>query len=272
MANKITALTCALTIAAASVFAADASTPEKEINSLSDIQVASDVLSKFSAAASVGYESEFIFRGKQLAGPVVCPEVDIAYDIGAGFGAYVGWWGCYSTDGAGYGENDLYAGATYSIENFAVDFGYTAYTYPSSGSTVENELKLSLNYDTSEFLGDFAVSPYVSGFYNLTYSGTVIEAGLSYSAPITKWVLGQNWGTIDLAAFGGYADYIGGMAEVGGYAYAGFSAGATVAVSDYWKLSAGVRYACNNDSDGGYAAVGGKENNVWFGVGMSIGF
>ena len=133
----------------------------------------------------------------------------------------------------GYGENDLYAGATYSIENFAVDFGYTAYTYPSSGSTVENELKLSLNYDTSEFLGDFAVSPYVSGFYNLTYSGTVIEAGLSYSAPITKWVLGQNWGTIDLAAFGGYADYIGGMAEVGGYAYAGFSAGATVAVSDY---------------------------------------
>ena len=81
MANKITALTCALTIAAASAFAADASTPEKEINSLSDIQVASDVLSKFSASASVGYESEFIFRGKQLAGSVVCPEVDIAYDI-----------------------------------------------------------------------------------------------------------------------------------------------------------------------------------------------
>lgn len=67
-------------------------------------------------------------------------------------------------------------------------------------------------------------------------------------------------------------DYIGGMTEVGGYAYAGFSAGATVAVSDYWKLSAGVRYACNNDSDGGYAAVAGKENNIWFGVGTSIGF
>ncbi len=74
------------------------STPEKEINSLFDIQVARDVLSKFSASASVGYESEFIFRGKQLAGSVVCPEVDIAYDIGAGFGAYIGWWGCYSTD------------------------------------------------------------------------------------------------------------------------------------------------------------------------------
>ena len=26
------------------------------------------------------------------------------------------------------------------------------------------------------------------------------------------------------------------------------------------------------DSDGGYAAVAGKENNIWFGVGTSIGF
>lgn len=272
MNTKLTALTCALTTAVASVFAADASTPAKEINSLGDIQAVGEALSKFSASATVGYESEFIFRGKQLAGAVVSPEVDISYDIGSGFGAYVGWWGCYSTDGAGYAENDLYAGATYAIENFTVDFGYTAYTYPSDGSVSENELKLSLSYDTSEYLGDFAVSPYVSGFYNFTYSGTVIEAGLSYSAPITKWLLGENWGTVDLSAFGGYADYCGGMSDGGGYAYAGFSAGATVSVCEYWSFSAGVRYACNNDSDGGFAARSGRENNLWFGAGTTIGF
>lgn len=74
---------------------------------------------------AVDYESEFIFRGKQLAGPVVCPEVDVSYDIGSGFSSYIGWWGCYSTNGGGYGENDLYAGLNYSIDNFTIGFGYT---------------------------------------------------------------------------------------------------------------------------------------------------
>ena len=186
MNTKLTALTCALTTAVASVFAADASTPAKEINSLGDIQAVGEALSKFSASATVGYESEYIFRGKQLAGAVVSPEVDISYDIGSGFGAYVGWWGCYSTDGAGYAENDLYAGATYAIENFTVDFGYTAYTYPSDGSVSENELKLSLSYDTSECLGDFAVSPYVSGFYNFTYSGRAFVFRADYEMALGR--------------------------------------------------------------------------------------
>ena len=271
MKNKIMAITSLLALAAASTFAGES--PAKEINSLADISVVGEALSKFSASAAVGYESEFIFRGKQLAGAAVCPQVDASYDIGAGFGTYVGWWGCYSTDGFGYGENDLYAGLTYSVADFTFDFGYTAYTYPADGSVNEHELKFCVSYDTSELLGDFAISPYVAGYYNLTYSGTTIEAGISYSAPITKWILGDNWGSIDIAAFGGYADYIGGMvADRGGYAYAGFKADAVVKVNEYCSAYAGIRYACNNDGDGGAVAVEGRENNLWFGTGVSFGF
>lgn len=263
---------CSVMMASAADVAAPAAlAPAPEINTLADISVISGVLERFSVSASVDYESEFIFRGKQLADAVVCPEVDIAYDIGSGFGAYIGWWGCYSTDDktsgmASYQENDLYAGITYEIEGFTFDFGYTAYTYPASSGVTENEIKLIASYDTSEYLGDFAIVPYVAGFYNFTYSGTVIEAGLAYSAPVTAWLLGENWGSIDVAAYGAYADYKGGMSD-GGYAYAGFAADAVVAVTDFWTISAGIRYACNNDSPDGT-----KENMLWFGVATGIGF
>jgi len=244
----------------------------KEINALADAPVIGDVLSKFSASATVDYESEFIFRGKELAGPVISPELDLSYDIGAGVGAYVGWWGCYSTDGSGYEENDLYVGLTYDIENFSFNLGYTVYTYPADGSINEHEFKFCASYDTSDLLGDFAISPYVAGYYNLTYSGTTIEGGLSYSAPITEWIIGEKWGSLDLSVFCGYSDYIEGMSDNGGYVYAGMKADFSVKITEYWSISTGIRYACNNDNDGGYVARAGKEENLWFGAATSIGF
>jgi len=258
---------------AADLSAASATAPAKEINTLCDIADIAPVLEKFSASISVDYESEYIFRGKQLAYGVVCPEADIGYDIGSGFGAYIGWWGCNSVDGehANYEENDIYCGATYSVENFTIDFGYTLFTYAGSAKN-ENEIKLMVSYDTSELLGDFAVSPYVAGFYNFTYSGTVIEGGLSYSAPVTKWILNQNWGTVDLAASVGYGDYSEGMTYGGGYTYVALRGDFNVALNDYCSISAGVRYSHNNDNDEGYAAIAGKEDNVWFGTSFSIGF
>lgn len=224
---------------------------------------------RISVSATADYESEFVFRGKQLAGPVISPEIDISFDIGAGFGAYAGWWGCYSTNGFGYKENDLYAGVAYSANNLSIDFGYTAYTYPDSGSQKESEIKLILSYDTSDLLGDFAVSPFVAGYYNFTYEGKVIEFGLSYSAPISKWIISENWAAIDISAFGGAADYKGGMSD-GGYVYAGATADLALAISDNWKLSIGIRYATNDN--GSYGAVGGREQNFWYGVKTSIGF
>lgn len=85
-------------------------------------------------------------------------------------GTVAGWWGCYSTNGGGYGENDLYAGLNYSIDNFTIDFGYTVYTYSGAATSEypnEHELKLIVSYDTSEYLGDFAICPYAAAYYIL---------------------------------------------------------------------------------------------------------
>ncbi len=273
MKAKLLNISTIMLSSAVALFADDKST--KEVNTIGDISYTKSVIEKFSASATVDYESEFIFRGKQLAGPVICPSVNVGYDIGSGFSSYVGWWGCYSTNGGGYGENDLLAGISYSIENFTIDFGYTAYTYSGAATSEfanEHELKLIASYDTSEYLGDFAVSPYVAAYYNITYSGIVIESGLTYSAPITKWLIDQNWASIDLAGYFGYADYKGGLSDNGGYVYAGASADVSFAITEYWSISAGVRYSCNNDHDGGFSAISGRENNVWFGVKTSIGF
>lgn len=252
--------------------ASPATTAAESISALAGNESVKGIVEKLSASAMVGYESEFIFRGKQLAGHVITPEVDLSYDIGACFGAYVGWWGCYTADNSNYSgnyeENDIYCGVTYSIENFTIDFGYTAYTYPIEGWQNEHELKLALSYDTSELLGDFAICPYVAGYYNFTYSGTTIEAGLSYSAPITKWLIGEEWGTLDIACFGGYADYTaGGLADDCGYGYAGAKIDAVVKITDFWAVSAGIRYAANSDGKGE-----GNDSLLWYGVSTTFGF
>lgn len=246
---------------------------ESEIDTLFKEVPLKEVLERFSLEAGIGFESEYVFRGRSVTGPSINPSVNIGYDVGYGFALSAGYWGNYNVSDSSNPatENDFTFDITYTIENFTVDFGYTAYTYPSGGNT--NELKVGVAYDTSELLGDFNVSPYVAGYYDLTLSGKTLEGGLSYSAPITKWLFGSTWGTLDFAGYVGYtygdiSFDAGGNSMNDSYFYAGFSAGGTVAVTDYCSLSAGMRYAyCNN-----YDPSGSTNSRVWFGTSLSFGF
>ena len=243
--------------------------PEKEVNTLIDTELLSKPLENFSASATVAYESEYIFRGKAQAGHGINPMVDLGYDFGNGLAAYAEYWGFYGVDN-GFGENDFYAGLTYTIENITFDVGYLGYTYNDSESKNESEIMVAVSYDTTDLLGDFNVSPFAAFYYNYTYSGTTVEGGLSYEAPVTKWLIGENWGTINLAAYVGYADYRDGLTYHGGYVYTGVSADAVVQVTDNMALSAGIRWACNND--GAEENIGGKQQNLWFGTAVIFGF
>lgn len=242
---------------------------EKEVNTLIDTELLSKPLENFSASATVAYESEYIFRGKAQAGHGINPMVDLGYDFGNGLAAYAEYWGFYGVDN-GFGENDFYAGLTYTIENITFDVGYLGYTYNDSESKNESEIMVAVSYDTTDLLGDFNVSPFAAFYYNYTYSGTTVEGGLSYEAPVTKWLIGENWGTINLAAYVGYADYRDGLTYHGGYVYTGVSADAVVQVTDNMALSAGIRWACNND--GAEENIGGKQQNLWFGTAVIFGF
>lgn len=254
--------------AAAAAQNAPCAASEKEVNALVDTELLSNPLENFSASATVAYESEYIFRGKAQAGHGINPVVDLGYDFGNGLAAYAEYWGFYGVDN-GFGENDFYAGLTYTIENITFDVGYLGYTY-NDDSKNESEFMVAVSYDTTDLLGDFNVSPFAAFYYNYTYSGTTVEGGLSYEAPVTKWLIDENWGTINLAAYVGYADYRDGLTYHGGYVYTGVSADAVVQVTDNMALSAGIRWACNND--GADENIGGKQQNLWFGTAVIFGF
>lgn len=243
--------------------AAQAEAPKKEINTLLDKEVLAKPFENLSASASVAYESEDIFRGKLLAYHTVMPSVDFGYAITDGLSAYANYAGAYGADNS-YGENDFGAGVAYSIDNFTFDLGYIAYTYTNDAKN-EHEIAFQVSYDTVDFLGDFNVSPFAAFYYNFTYCGTVLEGGLSYSAPVTKWLLDENWGSLDSAVYVGWLDYVDG--DHNGYVYAGASVNAVVQVTDNMAVSAGVRWACNNDG-----GADNHEQSVWFGSAVSFGF
>ncbi len=243
--------------------AAVAAQKTAEINTLADEDICLPVLERFSASLTLGFESEYIFRGKSMAGASLNPQIDVAYDVGYGLGLYAGVWSNTPVDSDIESEIDYYAGITYAIQNFLFDLGYAAYTYTGYESS-SHEMKFAVSYDTSDILGDFNVSPAAAFYYDFTLGVYTLEAGAVYSAPVTKWIADRNWGTIDLAAVYGWAT----TATSGGYSYVAFSADAVIAVNDYCSLSAGVRYAYNNDN----TYLEGTASRVWFGTSLSIGF
>ena len=258
-----------------SIFAGAAETTESEkaeINTLASEPFLSSALERFSGSVSVGYESEYMFRGYNLCSGIVSPTVNLGYDLGAGFGVYAGYWAALSVDDLSetdpfnntvdghYCESDFSAGITYSIENFEIDVGYIAYVYDTGGNT--NEIKAAVSYDTSELCGeDFALTPYAAGYYDLTLSAKTLEGGLSYSAPITKWLIGSNWGTLDIAGYAGY-NY---TPESHSF-YTGFAFGGTASITEYCSVSAGMRYQYYNNE------ISDCGSKVWFGTSISVGF
>jgi len=276
MNNKLT-LVAAILACTVSSYAADAAAsttvtvapvaapaPAKEIKTLADEDFGAKLLDKFSASAKVGYESEYVFRGTHLSGASITPEVDFGYDIGSGFAVYAGVWSDLAVDNSDYREVDVYTGVTYTYDFATFDVGYIGYLYPMPGASNTNEIKLAASIDTTQWLGEFNVSPYVAFYYDFNLKTPTVEAGLSYTAPVTKWLANRDWGTVDLGGAYGHVS-----SDNGGYDYVMLSADAVVALNNYCSISAGVRYSMRDNMElAGYQGV----NRVWFGTSMTIGF
>ena len=268
--------------AAATQQAAAPQAKETVAEALADLKLGSKVLDRFSASVTVGYESEYVFRGIKEAGHSVCPQVDFGYDFGAGFAAYVGYWGNYEAgnDSEGFSETDLYTGVTYTIKNVTFDVGVINYIY-NEDVAAEWEWKAAVSYDTSDIFGeDFAVTPSIAYYYNMELDTSTVELGLSYSAPVMKWINGDNWLTLDSSIMYGYICRRGSQAKEfsGDYGYIQLKSDVVVAITDYCAWSLGIRYswASNNGVRGsGPYALGqpcDSSSNVWFGTAISFGF
>lgn len=260
--------------AAATAQATPAAVAENPAESLADLKLGSKVLDRFSMSASVAYESSYVFRGAKLAGNSINPQIDLGYDFGAGFAAYFGYWGNYevadhghAANGGSFSETDLYFGVTYSIKNFTFDVGGITYAFPDSVERDEWEIKVAASYDTKDIFGeDFNISPVVAYYYNATVYANIFEFGVTYSAPVMKWINGDKWLTIDSSFVYGV-----GIVERRGedFGYIEFKSDVVVSVTDYCKWTAGLRCSWGSDNS---QYDDDAQGNVWFGTGVAFGF
>lgn len=229
------------------------------------------VVENFSMSVGLCFESEYLFRGKNWGKEAIIPTLDMAYNLGHGFSVYGKVGANVPLNSGENNEVDYYAGVLYNVENFTFDLGYMAYTYMNNAFDAVNdhEVKFMVSYDTVDFFGDFNVSPYALYTYNFPCCANIFEAGLTYSAPVTKWLINRNWGSIDLSAAYGI---VGAKNSWGNYSYVEVDIDFVVAINEYCSISAGLRYAYNNDNGANAFGEVLAGNRLGFGTSIVIGF
>lgn len=247
-------------------------------------------LDLLSVSATIGFESEYMFRAEKYAGPSIQPGLEFAYPI-YGFDVYVGAWYSSPVQGNKYGDTtelDLYAGVTRKWGALTFDVGYIFYWYPEVGAGDEEisrdmEVYVGVTLDTSAYLGGININPSAYYFYNWILKQQVIEISLGYEAPVGEWVLGNEKLTLPITVYGGYLSSGSKYGDLTGYAeegvtymYYGASADLAYALTDFCTISAGIRYSQRGGGNEGepvdHAMLLGRERNLWFGAKVSFGF
>lgn len=255
-----------------------------------------------SAEVTVDYVTNYFFRGyeQQLdEGIIIQPGGSFTIPVVDDVTATVGTWASWHTeipagaDGNLY-ETDIYASLDGSIGDLAASLGYTLYTYPNAGGNGVHELSASLGFDDSEYLGDFAFSPYAmvaveidntntAGVGTDTDNAVYLEVGGAFSLDsLTEGTFAEVW-TWELPVVFGfsiddyYTDESSGSNEFWGYTSVGV-AGA-VPLSEYlgtdeyvgaWDLGVGLAVLfINGDVDANLTDNGGSTIQVIGTVGIS---
>lgn len=201
--------------------------------------------------ASVGFETEYVFRGIEYAGNSLQVSLQGNYQD-----AYFGAWTNEPTEREEiYGsEIDLYAGYGYAInDSLIADFGATVYYYPDvegiDNDTFEIYTGLSL---------DSAARPSLYAFYDFDLDTLTLEGSVSQSYEIDER---------HAIAFGAAAGWV--DEENGGeYWYYKVTADYIFTFSETMNATLGARAGGNDDHRG----PGGKEANAWAGTSFNASF
>ncbi len=205
----------------------------------------------FSISTTFDFESEYVFRGVQLADYSFQPSLEASLDS-----AYFGIWANLPTDdpsGVAGTEIDFYGGYGFDInEQISLDLGATLFHYPEiSDSTLEAYIGFSF---------DVTLEPGVYLYYDLDLDTFTIETSGGYSHDLTD--AGFENASLDFSA------YLGSVSpDVGdSYVYVGGSVDLSYTFSDNASGAIGVRLSKND------IGAGTRESNFWFGISFSAGF
>ncbi len=227
-------------------------------------------------AASLGFESRYVFRGVQYAETSIQPSVTLTKDgfhVGAWFNLPVG-----DDDNvvpANGEELDLIIGYTKALGDLVtLDVGLTYYVFPEADSGFfdffeEDGDGLGINTLEPYISVAFAVplSPVIVLYRDFHYDTFTVQGSASHS-----FALGEKT-SFDLSGMAGYVSDDTGGAD---YLYGVASAGFAYKFSDASKVYAGVRYG-GSDIPGGSLvddSIAGttQPSGFWWGVGLSTSF
>jgi len=247
-------------------------------------------LSLVRVAAEVGAESEYVFRGQKFAGVSIQPKVEVAYPV-AGFDLYAGAWAntpLSRNNANSFTEIDLYVGVNYQVSMVNIDLGYIYYwftdTHPFGTMDRNQEVYVGVTFDTASFLGGININPSIYYFYDWNKEQHTVEASIGYDTPIGEFAFGESWGalTFPIRAFAGYinsekpfGDHFPTFVKSNEYAYMGVTADIAYAITEFCRISVGIRYSYSNSDSAWYSVIGNTHNdkhNLWWGAKVAFGF
>ena len=205
------------------------------------------------AEVSVGYDTDYIFRGANLGQDLLWSDVNVSTSLSDGLGLNIGAWYANPTD-AGDDELDIYAGVSTDLGGMSLDLGTTYYYYP--GATGSNTLEFGAALGTS--VGAFDVS--LGVFHDIDTENTYVELGAGTSFDLTDNI------SLDLgAAIGNNQDeVIGGQAD--GLTAVTITIGAPIGLTDNASLTPylGINAGLDDNQDAG--------DEIFSGISLSVGF
>lgn len=219
--------------------------------------------------SSVGYESEYVFRGVRLNHNSLVTSLEGAYKLynGSLYAGVLNHDGLSST----YGLSQLYVGYKLPVQDkFTADVGYTFYwaTQNNSVPNHSNEIYAGVTYN------GLYVNPSAYIYYDFDQSALTAELSGKYSLDLAKYGWANT--SLDLGAYvGGVSsgDLLAGYANSkihDGYAFYGATADLVYSFNKTTAASVGIRYGGNND--GNSIMVQNNEDSFFWGAKVSAGF
>jgi hypothetical protein len=229
-----------------------------------------------SVAASLGFESRYVFRGVQYAETSLQPAMTLGKDgfhVGAWFNLPVG-----DDDNvvpANGEELDLVVGYSFPLSDIAtVDIGLTYYVFPEAMSGFGDFYE-----EDGDGLGINTLEPYVSLAFDLPLAPTVVlYRDFMYDTFTLQGTATQSFPLADKTSFdvSGMIGYVIDDAIGTDYLYGVASAGFAYQISETSKVTAGARYGGSDLAGGSLIddSIAGttKSSGFWWGLGLSTSF
>ena len=132
------------------------------------------------AEVSVGYDTDYMFRGVNLGQDLLWSDVNVSTSLSDGLDLGVGAWYANVADDAGNDELDIYAGLSTSMGDMSLDLGATYYYYPDP-TAGEGTLEFGIGLGTSAGPIDLSLGLY----YDIDLEAAYYEVGAATSFDLT---------------------------------------------------------------------------------------